>query len=80
MVWILSKTRVIEKYGVKVMNNRKVHDGIVGIVIFICVALGHYHESFWLIIPAVLGLILFQSAFSGFCPLYYALDKISPEK
>lgn len=61
------------------MNNRKIHDGIVGIVIFISVALGYYFDPLWLLIPAVLGLVLFQSAFSGFCPLYYTLDKIHPE-
>lgn len=61
------------------MNNRKIHDGIVGIVIFLSVALGYFGSSLWLLIPAVLGLVLFQSAFSGFCPLYYTLDKIHPE-
>lgn len=61
------------------MNNRKMHDGIVGIVIFLCVALGYFSNALWLLIPAVLGLVLFQSAFSGFCPLYYTLDKINPE-
>jgi len=61
------------------MNKRKVHDGIVGIVIFLCVALGHYVDPLWLLVPAILGLTLFQSAFSGFCPLYYTLDKIQPE-
>ena len=62
------------------MNKRNVHDGIVGIVIFSSVALGHYVDPLWLIVPAVLGLVLLQSAFSGFCPLYYALDKFQPEK
>ncbi len=61
------------------MNNRKVHDGIVGLVIFMTVALGYYVHSYWLMVPAGLGLILLQSAFSGFCPLYYTLEKISPD-
>jgi len=61
------------------MNNQKVHDGIVGIVIFTCVTLGYFSSALWLIVPAVLGLVLFQSAFSGFCPLYYTLDKINPK-
>lgn len=61
------------------MNKRRVHDGIVGAVIFVTVALGHYVDSLWLIVPAVLGLTLLQSAFSGFCPLYYTLDKMSPQ-
>ena len=61
------------------MNNRKVLVGFVGIVILLCVALGHYVDPLWLLVPAVLGLALFQSAFSGFCHLYYTLDKIQPE-
>ena len=61
------------------MNNRKMHDGIVGIVIFLCVVLGYFVNQLWLLVPAVLGLVLVQSAFTGFCPLYYTLDKIHPE-
>ena len=62
------------------MGKREMHDGIVGIVIFICVVLGYFVSSLWLIIPAVLGLVMVQSAFTSFCPLYYTLDKIYPEK
>lgn len=61
------------------MDNRKMHDGIVGIVIFLSVALGYFVSPLWLLIPAVLGIVLVQSAFTGFCPLYYTLDKIHPE-
>ena len=60
------------------MNKRRVHDGIVGAVIFVTVALGHYVDALWLIVPAALGLTLVQSAFTGFCPLYYTLDKMDP--
>ena len=60
------------------MNKRSVHDGIVGAVIFATVGLGHYIDALWLIVPAVLGLTLVQSAFTGFCPLYYTLDKMDP--
>lgn len=62
------------------MSKRKIHDGIIGIVIFICVALGYYVDSVFLLVLAVLGAVMFQSAFSGFCPLYYTLDKVYPEK
>ena len=61
------------------MNKRKVHDGIVGALVTLTVALGHYVDPMWLFVPAVLGLILLQSAFTGFCPVYYTLDKIEPE-
>ena len=58
------------------MNKRKVHDGIVGAVITLGVVLGYYVDPIWLLIPAVLGVTLLQSAFTGFCPLYFTLDKI----
>ncbi|WP_126456947.1 YgaP family membrane protein [Sulfuriflexus mobilis] len=61
------------------MNKRKVHDGIAGAVITLGVVLGHYIDPLWLWVPGVLGLTLLQSAFTGFCPVYYTLDKIEPE-
>lgn len=62
------------------MDNRRIHDGIVGLVIFVFVALGYYGNPLWLLVPAVLGLVLIQSAFSGFCPLYFILNKSQPGK
>lgn len=60
------------------MNKRKVHDGIVGVAITLGVVLGHFVDPLWLFIPGVLGVTLLQSGITGFCPLYYTLDKISP--
>ena len=62
------------------MNKRRVHDGIAGAVIAVGTALGHYVDPMWLLVPGILGLTLLQSAFTGFCPVYYTLDKIEPEK
>lgn len=62
------------------MNKRKIHDGIVGVVIIAGVALGHYLNPAWLWVPFILGVVLLQSAVTGFCPVYYVLDKIEPEK
>ncbi len=61
------------------MNKRKIHDGVVGAVLTVGVALGYYVDPIWLLVPGVLGLTLLQSAFTGFCPVYYTLDKIDPE-
>ena len=61
------------------MNKRKIHDGVVGAVLTVGVALGYYADPIWLLVPGVLGLTLLQSAFTGFCPVYYTLDKIDPE-
>ena len=61
------------------MKKRKIHDGVAGAVITLGVVLGHYVDPMWLLVPGVLGLTLLQSAFTGFCPVYYTLDKIYPE-
>lgn len=61
------------------MNKRKVHDGIAGALITLGVLLGHYVDPLWLLLPGILGVTLLQSAFTGFCPVYFTLDKIDPE-
>ena len=62
------------------MKKRKIHDGIAGAVITLGTVLGYYVDPLWLLVPGILGVTLLQSAFSGFCPVYYTLDKIDPEK
>lgn len=58
------------------LDQRRIHDGIVGALIAGGVALGYWIDAAWLLLPAILGLTLVQSAFTGFCPLYYTLDKL----
>lgn len=55
---------------------RRVHDGIAGAVITAGVALGYLASPGWLWLPALLGVTLAQSAFTGFCPVYYMLDRV----
>ena len=63
------------------MNKRCLHDGIVGAVVTLGILLGFYVNSAWLLLPIVIGLTLIQSAFTGFCPVYFAIDKYySPDK
>ena len=57
-------------------TKRRVHDGIAGAVIALGVVLGYWVSPAWLLVPGVLGVVLVQSAVTGFCPLYYALDKL----
>jgi len=61
------------------MTKRRIHDGIAGALIAAGVLLGHFANPLWLLLPGILGLVLFQSAFSGFCPVYYVLDRVCPE-
>ncbi len=47
-----------------------------GAVILISLALGHYVSPYWFWLTAFVGLNLFQSAFTGFCPLAKILKKL----
>ena len=61
------------------MKKRRIHDGIAGLLIILGVLLGYYVDPAWLLLPGILGLVLVQSAFTGFCPVYFTLDKIIKE-
>ncbi len=56
-------------------KKRRIHDGVAGLVVAVGTALGYWVDPVWLIIPGALGLTLLQSAFTGFCPVYYILDQ-----
>ena len=56
-------------------HKRRIHDGIVGGVVTAGVALGYSVDPLWLLMPGVLGATLIQSGLTGFCPLYFVLDR-----
>lgn len=58
------------------MSKRRIHDGIVGLVVTAGVALGYWVDPVWLAVPGVIGLLLIQSMFTGFCPVYFVLDRM----
>ncbi len=47
-----------------------------GAFILVTLALAHYHSAYWLWVTAFVGANLFQSAFTGFCPLATILKKL----
>ena len=57
-------------------TRRRVHDGIVGLLITVGVALGYWVSPLWLALPGAVGLLMIQSYFTGFCPVYYTLDRL----
>ncbi len=59
---------------------RRIHDSIAGTIVATGVAAGYFSHPLWLLVPALLGLTLLQSAFTGFCPVYYALDRIGEDR
>lgn len=49
---------------------------VAGSFILISLLLAHFHSQNWLWFTAFVGANLFQSAFSGFCPLALILKKL----
>jgi hypothetical protein len=49
---------------------------IAGFFILLTVALGHYVSPYWFFFTAFVGLNLFQSAFSDWCPMMTILRKL----
>jgi len=56
-------------------RTRKIHDGIVGLVITLGVVLGFQTNPRWFWLPGIIGALMIQSAFTGFCPVYFLLGK-----
>lgn len=46
-----------------------------GTMILASLVLAHYFGPYWLLLTAFVGLNLFQSAFTGFCPMAFVLRK-----
>lgn len=53
---------------------------IAGVFIVFSLLLAHYHSANWYYFTAFVGLNLFQSSFTGFCPLEIILRKMQPGK
>ena len=48
---------------------------VAGTFVLTGLALGHFVNSWWFLLPAFVGFNLFQTAFTGFCPLEKILIK-----
>ena len=62
------------------MSKRRIHDGIVGLLVTAGAALGFWTSPMWLIVPGAVGVLLIQSMFTGFCPVYFVLDRMPIEE
>ena len=49
---------------------------IAGSIVIASLLLAHYHSPYWLWFTAFVGLNLFQSGFTQFCPLFKILAKL----
>jgi len=51
------------------MSIERIVQAVAGLFVFISVTLGVYHHPYWFFFTAFVGFNLFQSAFTGFCPM-----------
>ncbi len=49
--------------------------GIAGVFLLISLLLAHYISPLWIWFTAFIGLNLFQSAFTNWCPMMWVLQK-----
>ena len=57
-------------------ENTRLHDGIAGALVLFGTLLAYFTHPAWLLLPGAVGFLMLQSAFSGFCPVYFSLDKL----
>ena len=54
--------------------------GIAGFFTMASVALAYVHSPYWLYFTAFVGLNLFQSAFTNWCPMMFILQTLGMER
>ena len=58
------------------MNVERYLRMIAGVLLVLSVALGYYVSPYWFLFSAFIGLNLFQSAFTNWCPMMTILRKL----
>ncbi|MFA5292261.1 MAG: DUF2892 domain-containing protein [Phycisphaerae bacterium] len=58
------------------MTIERVLRGVAGFFIVLSVLLAYFHSLYWLIFTAFVGVNLFQSAFTNWCPMITILKKL----
>jgi hypothetical protein len=53
---------------------------IAGFFVLLSLALGHWVHPYWFLFTAFVGLNLFQSAFTNWCPMMTILRKLGADR
>lgn len=61
------------------MSIERVVVAFSGFAILLSLVLAYFVSPYWLAFAAIIGLNLSQSAFTGFCPFAYLLEKAGME-
>ncbi|MFN2373109.1 MAG: DUF2892 domain-containing protein [Cyclonatronaceae bacterium] len=62
-----------------IQSKIKLHDGIVGLTYLLSIVLAVTVNIQWLYLAGVVAVLQIMSAFTGFCPVYFVLNKIMIE-
>lgn len=58
------------------MNIDRTVFAVAGAMVLASLALSQVHSSYWLLLTGLVGLNMFQAAFTGFCPLALVLKRL----
>ena len=58
------------------MSIERVVVALSGIAILVSLLLAYFVSEYWLAFAAIVALNLSQSAFTGYCPVAYVLEKV----
>ncbi|MCM4158659.1 DUF2892 domain-containing protein [Antarcticibacterium flavum] len=58
----------------------RMHDGIVGAIYLLSIILAFTVNIQWLYLAGAVAVLQILSTFTGFCPVYFMLDKMMGEK
>jgi len=58
----------------------KIHDGIVGAIYLLSIILAVTYNIQWLYLAGAVAVLQIMSAFTGFCPVYFGLNKLMRPK
>lgn len=61
-------------------DKTKIHDGIVGIIYLVSILLVLYVNMQWIYLAGAVAILQIQSMFTGFCPVYFVLNKVMSDK
>jgi hypothetical protein len=53
---------------------------VAGTFVVASAALGHFHSPYWLLLTAFVGLNLFQSGITNWCPMVWILERAGLER
>jgi len=60
-------------------NKTKIHDGIVGSMIFLSIVLAVKVNMAWLWLAGIISVLMISTVFTSFCLVYFIINKLMPE-